>query len=42
MIATYNQKKNIVRLLLEHDADPSIKDKFGKMAYERAKDKGMA
>ena len=42
MIATYNGKKKLVRLLLENEADISLKDRFGKTALERAKNPQMA
>lgn len=38
MIAAYHSFTPVVQLLLEHDADASIQDKYGKTAFDRAKD----
>jgi len=38
MIAAYNGHKDIVRALLEKNADPLIKDCFEKTALDRTKD----
>jgi len=39
IIAAYHGHAQIVRLLLQYKADPTLKDSFGKCAIERTRDR---
>lgn len=41
MISTYHGHRDIVRLLLDYNADVNVTDCFGKRAVDRAKDSAI-